>query len=286
MKQNVCRGKNKDQQCKDYLQKWSYAIPLEIIYLTPLNKWNPYNLTHKGNARSQLGKTVNANGRNGGLTKRTAFNGTNSKIYYITPDEFFSGSETQKDAADTTRGSVGVLDPTGEVRSVRASGIRIFLPNIPGVGILRQRYPIFPIHAEGSTVWKELEATKDFLMQSNTHARLFREKLASGTAGVSTPEKNTDTRFLTGSSRRPEIVPNHVHELILTTEEIALLKSRKIVSKTTGTTEAHQHEITIGWNATRKLFYIASCQGTPPNAGKYRMCFDKHTIFLKEVPDQ
>ncbi len=199
---------------------------------------------------------------------------------------FLAGVKLKRTPLTRLEAQSGILDPTGEVRSVRASGIRIFLPNIPGVGILRQRYPIFPIHAEGSTVWKELEATKDFLMQSNTHARLFREKLATGAAGVSTPEKNTDIRFLTGSSRRPEIVPNHVHELILTAEEIALLKSGKIVSKTTSTTEAHQHEITIGWNATRKLFYIASCQGTPPNAGKYRMCFDKHTIFLKEVPDQ
>ena len=230
---------------------------------------------------------MTANGRNGGVTKRNAFNGTNSKTYYITPDEFFSGAETQTNAADTTRGSVGVLDPTREVRSVRASGTRIFLPNIPGVGILRQRYPIFPIHAEGSTVWKELEATKEFLMKSNTHSRLFREKLATGPAGESaTAEKKTDTRFFTGSSRRPEIVPNHVHEVSLTIDEIASLKSGKTVSKTTGTTEAHQHEIVIGWDKERKLFYIASCQGTPPNSGKYRMCFDKHTIFLKEAPDQ
>ena len=286
MKLNVCRGKNKARQCKDYSQKWSYAIPLEIIYLTPLNKWNPYNLTHKGIAESDLGKTVNADGRNGGVRKEKAFNGTNSKTYYITPEEFFSGTENQKDAADTTRASVGVLDPTGKVRHVRASGTRIFLPNIPAVGILRQRYPIFPIHAEGSTVWKELEATQDFLMQSDTHARLFREKLATGDAGESTPEKNTDTIFWTGSSRRPEIVPNHVHEVTLTTDDTALLKSGKTVSKTTSTTEGHQHEMMIGWNKERKLFYVASCQGTPPNAGKWRMCYDKHTIFLKEAPDQ
>ena len=286
MKLNACQKKSKTYDGKDYNQKWSYAIPLEIIYLTPLNKWNPYNLTYKGNAQSKSGKTVTADGRNGGISKTKAFNGTNSKTYYITPAEFFTGTEAHKDAADTTRDSVGVLDPTGEVCPVRASGIRIFFPNIPGVGTLRQRYPIFPIHAEGSSTWKELEATQDFLMQSNTHARLFREKLAAGAAGKAIPEKNTDTRFWTGSSTRPEIVPNHVHEVTMTTDEIAMLKSGKTVSKTTSTTEAHQHEITIGWNEKRKLFFITSCQGTPPNTGKYRMCFDKHTIFLKEITNQ
>ena len=140
MKLNVCKGRGKKKTCTKYQQKVSYAIPLEIIYLTPLHKWNPYNITYKGEQRSDLGKTVTANGRNGGKTKDKAYDGVNSRIYYITPNAFFAGTETHVDAADTTRGAVGVLDPTGEVGTVRASGTRIFLPNIPGVGILRQRY--------------------------------------------------------------------------------------------------------------------------------------------------
>jgi hypothetical protein len=139
VKLNVCKGKGKKKKCTKYEQKVSYAIPLEIIYLTPLNKWNPHNLNYKGDQRSVDGKTVTANSRNGGKTKTKAYDGVNSRIYYITPNEFFAGTETHVDAADTTKGSVGVLDPTKEVRMVRASGTRIFLPNIPGVGILRQR---------------------------------------------------------------------------------------------------------------------------------------------------
>jgi hypothetical protein len=111
-----------------------------MIYLTPLHRWNPYNLIYKGDHKSDLGKTVTADKRNGGKTKAKAYDGVNSKIYYITPNEFFTGTEKDKDAADTTKGTVGVLDPSGEVRLVRASGVRIFLPNIPGVGTLRQRY--------------------------------------------------------------------------------------------------------------------------------------------------
>merc|ERR1719481_235465 len=28
------------------ISRWSYAIPIEVIYLTPLTKWNPYNVTY------------------------------------------------------------------------------------------------------------------------------------------------------------------------------------------------------------------------------------------------
>ena len=37
-------GKNK---CTTYTQRWSYAIPLEMIYLTPLYNWNPHNIDYK-----------------------------------------------------------------------------------------------------------------------------------------------------------------------------------------------------------------------------------------------
>ena len=137
MKLNSCKGRRRKRNCTEYEQKVSYAIPLEVIYLTPLNSWNPYSLTFKTDNAS---KTVTADGRNGGKTKEKAYDGVHSRIYYITPNEFYTGTERDKDAADTTKGTVGVLDPSGEVRLVRASGVRIFLPNIPGVGTLRQRY--------------------------------------------------------------------------------------------------------------------------------------------------
>ena len=47
------------------------------------------------------------------------------------------------------------------------TGVRIFLPNMSRVGIVRQRYPIMPVHGEGSAVWKELEALKDMVMEMN-----------------------------------------------------------------------------------------------------------------------
>ena len=48
MKYKNCQGRGRKRTCKDISQKWSYAIPLEIVYSTPLQKWNPYNIKYKG----------------------------------------------------------------------------------------------------------------------------------------------------------------------------------------------------------------------------------------------
>ena len=78
---------------------------------------------YHGDAQSDAGKVVTADGRNGGLTAEHAYNGTNSNTYYQTPQEFFNGDE-RDDAADTTKGVVGVLDKNGEVREgVRTSNL-------------------------------------------------------------------------------------------------------------------------------------------------------------------
>merc|ERR1712098_657582 len=40
----ICDSKKWNANCKTINTRMSYAIPLEIIYLTPLMTWNPYNL--------------------------------------------------------------------------------------------------------------------------------------------------------------------------------------------------------------------------------------------------
>ncbi|XP_064645151.1 uncharacterized protein LOC135498699 [Lineus longissimus] len=165
---NYCK-KNK---CTNFQQRWSYAIPIEIIYTTPLSGWNPYNLAYHGFPWQD--KISKANGRNGGFTSAKAYNGTGSATYYITPEAFFDGGEiSQGDQADTAADVVGVLDPSGAMRRVKAAGVRIHLPDIPGVGTLRQRYPIAPIHGEGSPVWKELDALKDIVLAWRHNIPMF-----------------------------------------------------------------------------------------------------------------
>ena len=113
--------------CHKYKSRYTYAIPLEIIWLTPLSKWNPYNLTIYDNKhRSGITK----DGRNGGLTKDKAYNGTASNFYYLTPAEFYHPGEVNRDPADTARNTVGVLDQEGNV-SVNLGYSNILVSNCP-----------------------------------------------------------------------------------------------------------------------------------------------------------
>nr|KAG5688037.1 hypothetical protein BaRGS_003583 [Batillaria attramentaria] len=58
-----------------YYHRW-YSIG-QIVRLTPLSSWNPYDLEYKGQSWTTEGQTVTAGGRNGGSNVSTSFNGTN-----------------------------------------------------------------------------------------------------------------------------------------------------------------------------------------------------------------
>ena len=163
----VCyiRESSNKKHCKySYSRRWSFAIPLEIIYHTPLNSWNPYKLKYNATGK-QCSTCV------GGHTKDTAYQFLTNTHYYMTPSEFFRG-RLEKDVADTAGKTAGVLDQNGDVRSVKSSGIFTILPDIEEVGRLRIRYFIAPVYEEGNTIWKELQALKDLLYDPNfSHLR-------------------------------------------------------------------------------------------------------------------
>ena len=276
MKLNTCKGPKRNPRCTSITQRFSYAIPLEIIYLTPLNRWNPFNLEYKGSERTAYGKTVFQFGRYGGRTPDKAYNGTNSKKYYQTPLAFFSGKEVSTDAADTTKNSVGVLDRNGKVKITRASGIRIFLPPIDGVGVLRQRYPIMPVHGEGSSVWKELEATKDLLMNSKTYGFMYREPLVgSGVVPTEPPERPLTLKMEYATKTPPGA---HSHEITLTPVEVKDAKEKgKAFWKTTTPGASHQHHIRAAWRNNN--WEILRCDSH--DHGDYR-CKDQHGKYLNE----
>ena len=295
-----CKGPKKNRVCEKIRQKWSYAIPLEVIYLTPLSKWNPYNLWYKGNLKTPLGKTVTVGGRSGACSdKSKSFNGTNSKIFYQTPTEFYEGGEISTDPADTTRGSVCVLDQTGEKRKVKASGTRIFLPNIRDVGVIRQRYPIFPVHGEGGSVWKVVNALFDYIMDPAAYSFIQPKSSVSGggsgsgggspgsggsgSGGSGSGSGGTSGGSLgpqelkTGNSRNPKATTAHDHQVDLTKDEVATLQTGKWVNKTTTHANGHAHELTIRYNKNKKIYQYVICDNQGRNAkGYYPQCWDKH----------
>jgi len=160
--------------CDNVDKRVSYAFPLELVFTTPLQTWNPYNIENKGKFNKPEAVSVSANGRSGGTTLDKAYNGTHSKSYYYTPVEFFQGAEVAHDPADTTKAATGVLDRHGNLRLMKSSGIRTVLPNIGGVGSLRTRYPLMPVTHEGTAVWKEMEAVRDVVMDLEGHTKYMK----------------------------------------------------------------------------------------------------------------
>ena len=105
-----CRKERGKEVCDYFEGRHTYAIPLEMIWLTPLQRWNPYNITF--NTNNNIPKEGQ---RSGGLTNDTAYNGTSRDKYYMTPMEFYQRGETERDPADTAKDTVGVLDQSGTV---------------------------------------------------------------------------------------------------------------------------------------------------------------------------
>lgn len=170
------RDRNNVKNClHTYKQRWSYAIPLEIVYLTPLGKWNPYNIEYR-----EVNPPENSK-RNGKKDKSLAYEYAAPKYFYRTPKAFFTGSEDGADAADTSGKSVWMLDKNGNLRNCMASGVYSFMPEIEGVGRVRTRYPIAPVHQEGSALWKEFQALRDLVLLQEDRMKRLREEFGLGT---------------------------------------------------------------------------------------------------------
>jgi len=170
-----------DGVVREFTQRWTYALPLELVWLTPLHSWNPHDIayhgSHKGGTHQQVVATK--------ATHDGAIDGTHSKLYYRTPSELFADSNGPSggdgDPADTTRRGQKVLDTEGGTHNCEASGVRIVMDGIPGVtpfhdnsangGGIRTRYPIMPIHEGTGRVWEKLEAAESMLLREREQAQ-------------------------------------------------------------------------------------------------------------------
>nr|KAG5705260.1 hypothetical protein BaRGS_010711 [Batillaria attramentaria] len=272
-----------EQVCSTSTQRVSYAIPLEIVYLTPLNSWNPYGLEYKGDWHHS---NIRANGRNGDHGINHAYNGTDSKAFYQTPAAFFTGGDVDKDPADTARGSAGVLDRHGNVHSVKASGMRVILPYIPGVGTLRTRYPIMPVYAEGSPIWKELEALRDVVLDMKNHLKFFHTPPAAAMTATSHDEAddveetdvNIPSTFVTSPSD-PETAGLHVHTIDLSEWEYKqLTEGNQLLTVLTSEDNGHSHILQIRYDQETGKLRIVSCD-------KEAECPDGHSAVLEKEED-
>ena len=149
-----------------------------------------------------------------------------------------------------------------------------------------------PIHVEGHTAWKEVQAVGDFLMESQTHANFFREKLSSSGGDTDggtkpTPEVHDEVVLQTGDSTvKPTVVARHRHEVTLSGEDVSMLKSGGNVTMTTSENNGHQHTITIKWHEN-KGYYIALCASTPMRTKAFiSKCKDRHPAVMSKVANE
>ena len=136
--------------------------------------------------------------------------------------------------------------------------IRIILPKIHGIdGRIRQRYPIMPVHGEGSSFWKKLNAFEDSINLSDN----------SGKAVVT---------YKTGESTSPYL-PTHQHVIVITKAEYASLFSKKVdfIKKATEPDNFHRHILTLKLKSGSNppVIEISACDSGAANG---RVCFDGH----------
>jgi len=243
-------------------QRWSWAIPLEVVYLTPLSAWNPYGLPYCEQANAFITANcvhVKEDGkRTGGFTPSSAYNGTSTSTYFHTPEEFFSGAPLDdKDPADTSADVVGVLDSdSGTVYRVMASGTQTLLPDIAGVGRVRLRYPIMPIHKHGSTEWKEIKALEDIIRTAHGSRNHEMDFVHDDVFGV--------TLLMSMGS-------GHQHSLFITPSLLEQFETSDTVTVWSSKADGHWHEVRLKRN-TDGSFTMVLCD--PPN--DVATCKDGH----------
>jgi len=217
--------------------------------------------------------SVTAGGRDGGFTTDKAYDGTRRNVFYQTPAIFFGGDE-ERDPADTSKGVVGVLDPEGNVCNVTASGTRILLPEIPGVGRIRTRYPISPLHNDGSQIYKEVEALKDIVMRLDT----FNRFLVEHPTDLTDNDANKLITFkMTMSTKDPPGLHTHTVEMYASEVE-EREKSGEVFEVETSESNGHTHIMQVRYNKRRDHpWRIVNC-----GDGKNR-CWDGHEPYLIEI---
>eukprot|EP00111_Clytia_hemisphaerica_P017985 TCONS_00053240-protein len=247
-----------DEDDNEVETKVSYAIPMEIIYLTPLANWNPYNIQYEDDQKIE-----------GSGSKNNPYNRSNGKNFFHTPASFFTGV-AESDAADTSKnGGVWIKNDTGVAVNTQASGVRIVFPKIADIeGIIRQRYPIMPIYGEGNTIWKRLNAFEDSLDGYET-------KLTSNDVFF---QMGVSHAVSTGDSEKD--ITEHTHMIQMSLKKFKAMRSDKTLRHTVTSTKAvrHTHDLVLYVDENDNLA-IEECDAKTKSDDNL-ICFDRHFTTL------
>merc|ERR1719323_512923 len=161
-----------------------------------------------------------------------------------------------------------------------SSGIRILTPAIETVGPVRLRYPIMPLHGEGSGVWKELNALKGMTMHMNRYASLYEERpgMIQGGDNDTLPMGNSATLHFKLSTTYQDPPGEHSHDLYLNEEEFQEILHSSGDSQLVFTTSedmGHSHDLSaFRYDSRHKALIARKCDG---RIG----CWDGHSKVMQ-----
>eukprot|EP01065_Artemidia_motanka_P050274 TRINITY_DN8566_c0_g2_i1.p2 TRINITY_DN8566_c0_g2~~TRINITY_DN8566_c0_g2_i1.p2 ORF type:complete len:1196 (+),score=435.00 TRINITY_DN8566_c0_g2_i1:97-3684(+) len=228
------------QKC--WTQRWSYMMPMEIIFLTPLVEWDPYGIGYCSDKKAACYNAVTDGGMNGKESK--PYKGARQDIFFRTPVSFFTDTGSI-DAADTSGGVTFVSPQSGAFKGqkvkTRASGHWIHFPDITGLGELRQRYPIFPIHEHGNTIWKEVKALEEIMVGKDSRKELMNIFLETRAGAY-----GTELELISAPD-------SHTHTVSISAAETMEFEAgtRTEIVKTSTLGDGHTHRVKIGYDAAK-----------------------------------
>jgi len=235
-------------------RRFSWAIPFEVIYLSPLRTWNPYGIKHyerKGSEKENQ-KGISGNGCPDAKPddseeelKKCAWSGIQHNNYFQTPASLFTDSaDAEVDTADTGSSVNVVLDQNGKPRRVVASGVAISTKKLDGKSV-RTRYPVFPLHEESLTVWHEMKLMQAMLQRKEGYGSkhsTFVER-----ARQAFPFQEVEAASLVEQSYRfPLMADDHEHYLDVTEGQLNDVDmGNSVVLRTSPAADGHTHSVEL-----------------------------------------
>jgi len=237
-------------------QRWSYAIPLEIIYLTPLARWNPLKLQKFPNQKA----FYSANKGKSGKSADDAMVGySEDHEFKITPAAMF-GRANKNGLADTGLGGRYVRNSDNVVGKVVSSGTQI-MHNIRldnKFFMTRLRYPIFSYYDENSRGNREAHALRDLVIKEQSQEiQRLENHLVTVTTALNQLLKGAGLEKINSNLAQVKI-SNGFHTANLVGKWVEQTFPGLTLKTSAGAPGEHHHDIIIGWKQ-----YVALMNGDP-----------------------
>merc|ERR1719318_645362 len=156
------------------------------------------------------------------------------------------------------------------MRLVYPNGLVTISRPIPGVGTPRYRYPIMPLHHEGTSEYRALEAMKELVLKPEQNMKIFQEMILS-------PKR--DQWFKIGTAEdHPELgLGPHTHLFKLTPANWELLEEGRTIKISTTITLGHAHVLTIEKRRNPPHFHVFKIDNL------LKSSIDKHGFEVQEI---